>query len=423
MKRRSIDENIASIIGSESLASAIRSSTAPGLACSSVHLVGGKTVWDIFKRSLNAASRDIEKHPRGKLFRRLIEYGPHNPADPEALTGDGETTLSDPEGGLCVEFIFSHMVNRFKGELAELLALDPCIGLIQRLQRGGQLASDSQLYWGEMVQERRQTGRSGAECSARWGSFTKGADGLLVEQTPVQRGKLRDVLKMRGVIEVKSMTCPRKKVINQINRHIVRLGGGVKLGGREWSPEDIDLSLCNSIEKNNPGLIRIMVLPATWRLSREWHSANTDQGRKIVFPEHAQPPIRTRTEEMEPNLWKVTLAWSQEALDQAAYEMTFWYMSQVGSHVYTKRKMPQGWEYMIPEQAGYNAIKMMLYYMPLRHVSKRQERLATKLYNVYCFGYPLGVDSREMLWPEDFSDEDQKQKSAQLHITPHKQCT
>lgn len=56
---------------------------------------------------------------------------------------------------------------------------------------------------------------------------------------------------------------------------------------------------------------------------------------------------------------------------------------------------------MAPEEAGYNAIKMMLYYILLRRLSKRAERLATRLYNVYCFGYPLGVDSDEMLWPED----------------------
>jgi hypothetical protein len=48
----------------------------------------------------------------------------------------------------------------------------------------------------------------------------------------------------------------------------------------------------------------------------------------------------------------------------------------------------------------------MLYYVILRPISKRHERLAIRLYNVYCFGYPLGVDSREMLWPEDFPQED-----------------
>ena len=66
--------------------------------------------------------------------------------------------------------------------------------------------------------------------------------------------------------------------------------------------------------------------------------------------------------------------------------------------------MPKEWQEMTPDQAGRNAIKMMLYYMPLRPISERHVWLATKLYNIYSFGYPLGADSRQMLWPEDFPD-------------------
>jgi len=296
------------------------------------------------------------------------------------------------------------MVNRFKGELSELLALDPCITLIQRLQQDGRLPPDVHLYWGDMVQERRQAKTANGECNARWGSFTKGADGLLVEHIPNQQGNPQSVLKIHGAVEVKSMTLPKRKVLDQIDRHILRLEGGVKLGEREWSTDDIDLFPFKSKNANQPRLIRIMVLPSTWKLSREWHSIKTDKGREIVFSDSSEPPVQTQTEELEPDVWKITLAWSQEALNQAAYEMTFWYMSQVGKTVYTKKKLPKEWEYMAPEQAGYNAIKMMLYYIPLRRITQRQDRLATRLYNVYCFGYPLGVDSKEMLWPEDFPD-------------------
>ena len=77
-------------------------------------------------------------------------------------------------------------------------------------------------------------------------------------------------------------------------------------------------------------------------------------------------------------------------------------MSQVGKHVYSNKPLPKDWENMSSEEAGYNAIKMMLYYVQLRKMTEGQARLATKLYNVYSFGYPLGVDNKEMLWPEDF---------------------
>ena len=76
-------------------------------------------------------------------------------------------------------------------------------------------------------------------------------------------------------------------------------------------------------------------------------------------------------------------------------------LAKVGKAVFTGKKMPRGWKGFTPEEAGYNAIKMMLYYMPLRYLSARQERNATKLYNVYGFGYPLGVDNKKMMWPED----------------------
>lgn len=402
-------QKIASIIGNGPLASDIHRAVSSALISPFVCLVSGKTVWDVFEHSLNAAIRDIEQHPRGKLFRRLIEYGPHNPDDTETLISDNETILSDSECGLCVEFIYSHMVNRFKGELAELLALDPCIKLIQQLRRKEHLSSGIRLFWGETIQERRRIRVSSEEDGVRWGDFTKGADGLLVEQASSPKNKSRDVLKILGVVEVKSMTQSTRKVLEQINKHVTRLKGGVKLGEREWTSNNLLLAPFKTTKKAESGMFRVMVIPSTWKLSREWHSVKTDRGRTIVFLELSESPIQTQIVEIKPNFWKITLAWSEEVLNQAAYEMTFWYMSQVGRHIYTKKKLPKGWKYMTPEQAGYNAIKMMLYYISLRYISNRQERLATKLYNVYCFGYPLGADSKEMLWPEDFADGDQNE--------------
>ncbi len=393
--KQPLNDKIASIIGNQPLASAIHRSVTSALDCPFVHLFGGKSVWNVFKQSLDASIRDIGEHPRGKLFRRLIEYGPHHPDHPKALVSDGKTILSDPECGSCVEFIYSHMVNRFKGELAELLALEHCIALVRQLQQEGHLPSGIQLYWGEMVQERRRNRKTSKEYNMRWSSFTKGADGLLVEKIPTQSGKNLGLLKIHGIVEVKSMTCSKKKVLNQINSHILRLSGGVELKRKDYPP--------NNINFENSSLIRIMVMPSTWKLSRESHSVKNDRGRVIMIPEPSDPPAKAQVEELKSNLWKIRLAWSQEVLNQAAYEMTFWYMSQVGRHVYAEKNLPKGWEYMSSEEAGYNAIKMMLYYFPLRYISKRHERLATRLYNVYCFGYPLGADSKEMLWPEDLN--------------------
>ncbi len=92
-------DKIASVIHNQLLASAIHKSVASALNNPVIYLIDANSVWDIFKRSLDAAIRDIEEYPRGKLFRRLIEYGPHHPDDPESSTCDGESTLADPECG------------------------------------------------------------------------------------------------------------------------------------------------------------------------------------------------------------------------------------------------------------------------------------------------------------------------------------
>ncbi|MEM4066619.1 MAG: hypothetical protein QXV17_07150 [Candidatus Micrarchaeaceae archaeon] len=178
------------------------------LECPFVHLPDGKTVEEVFERSLNAAIRDIEGHPLGKIFQRLIKYGPSNPDKPKVLEGDNKTTLSDPECERCVEFIYSHMINRFKGELAELLALEPCVSLIRRLQHERHLSLNVHLYWGDMVQERRQNRKAIAEYNTGWNDFVKGADGLVVEQISRQDFNPQNLLRIHGIIEVKSMARP-----------------------------------------------------------------------------------------------------------------------------------------------------------------------------------------------------------------------
>lgn len=133
MKHSSI-QAIHSVIHNRRLAFDLYSSISGAAEFPGFSSDSGKTVWKVFLQSLHAAIRDIEEHPRGELFRRLIEFGPANPGEPEKLTGEAKTVLSDPECASCVEFIYSFMVNRFKGELAELLALQPCIELLKSLQ-------------------------------------------------------------------------------------------------------------------------------------------------------------------------------------------------------------------------------------------------------------------------------------------------
>jgi hypothetical protein len=192
------------------------------------------------------------------------------------------------------------------------------------------------------------------------------------------------------------MVLSRSRLVRQIENHVTRLAGGVKLGRHEW-PSD-------AIERNIG--VRIMVLPSNWKLSRKWHWEGTDSGRAMVFPDNLAPPPSAVVKEASRKLWAINLDWSQEAIEEVAYNMTFWYMGRVGDHVYSKTPLPNAWQEMTGQEGGHHAIKMMLYHMMLRPLSMRHDRIAAKLYNVYGFGYPLGVDSRKMLWPEDFTEPD-----------------
>lgn len=273
---------IARIVSNGPLAEAIYRSVGAGLSCKFAHIAIEGTVWDVFQHSLNAAIRDIKEHKRGKLFQRLLEYGVSRSEDSEVLISDDSTSLSDPECGSCVDFIYSHMITRFKGELAELLAIEPCLSLIQELKQKEHISSHAQLYWGGMIQEPCQT--LGMDLTPQWAGFRKGADGLLVEE-------LHDILKVHGVIEVKSMALATKRVLAQIDNHIARLRGGVELKGRRFPPDNIQWS---------EGL-RIIVLPSNWKVSRDKRKVKTKRGWKLVFPKNVDPPTKTQIQELGPS--------------------------------------------------------------------------------------------------------------------------
>lgn len=367
------------IVSNEQLADAVLSSVQTGLD-HSLHLAAS-TSTSVVQSALNAAIRDINEHQKGRLFQRFLEYGPFGAGDSVESAAENCRELDDTECGTCIEFIHSHMVNRFKGELAELLAIEPCVRLIGDLRTSHVLPEDVEVYFGDTIQERRRV-------RGEWGKYAKGADGLIVRFNEESGDP---ALELHGVVEVKSMYRSRRKLDAQIESHASRLRGGVRLSSEEW-PSDRIVDRIGT---------RISVLPANWRLGREFTFEETETGRRMVFPERSGPNVSALAEEVSPGRWTITLAWSQEALEEAAYEMTFWYMGQVGDHVFARSNLPRSWSDMTYEGAGRNSLKMMLYHTMLRPLSERHARLAAKLYNVYCFGYPIGIDSKEMLWPED----------------------
>src|SRR3972149_3104468 len=134
------------------------------------------------------------------------------------------------------------------------------------------------------------------------------------------------------------------------------------------------------------------------------------QNMKILHVEPGVPPsVAYSVKHVGPLEWRVTLRWSKEALDSAAYGMTFWFMEKVGEVLYSNG-VPKKWERMTPAKAGQNAAKMMLYYAILRCRTARENQRAIALYNSYSFGCALGMNfrnpkgQRAMLWPQDLDE-------------------
>ncbi|MFH1743215.1 MAG: hypothetical protein ABIH23_29770 [bacterium] len=345
----------------------------------------------IFREALATSIRAIETHNRGLLFQEFLLKGPYEEtgAIPPELIGK---RLPDAEVASVITFIYSHMVNCFKGVVTELLAANACMHLLKQLLRDKKLPANARLYVGDVVGLRRSRGEG----------ILKGADLYVLTKDPSSNAVPGIVV--AGVVEVKSYFQSARRLREQINQHIRRSKEGLRVDGKDYPGEHVHGGF-------GPGqkILRISVLPSDWRLPRAFRFETSSHG-SLLYVDPGMPYrnddeiLKTGDDE-----WRITLRWSKEALAQAAYEMTFWYMGKVGEVVYS-RERPKGWKGMSAGEAGRNAAKMMLYYAILRCHAPRENQRAIALYNTYGFGYALGMNyknaegRREMLWPQDLDE-------------------
>jgi len=204
-----------------------------------------------------------------------------------------------------------------------------------------------------------------------------------------------------GVVEVKSYACGISRLRSQLAKHAARINQCVVHGK--------GCSQGATLTKGKSGaFIKVAVVPDRWKLSREFSFIQKGGKNFLDTPAVNPPEKHAKIEETGPHEWRIVLRWSQEALADAAYEMTFWYMAKLGETICLKSHPSQ--LKMTPADAGRNAAKEMLYYAIHRNLDYRTEQRAIALYNSYGFGYSLGMnfrdtdDRREMLWPEDLEE-------------------
>ncbi len=351
----------------------------------------GTTPLAIFRDSVRQAIGRIQEDGRAKLLVRFLKDGPYEDAGkiPKQFR---DQRLSDDETAAVTGFIHSHMVNSFKGTLTELLAVGPVLRLLHEFQSDGRLPRDARLHVGDTVWS--SVGKTRV--------FAKGADmHVLVVPRSASHSSAPG---LAGVVEVKSYFKTAERLRRQLAQHVARARRGLRFGGADYFPPQ----LAPAVSDLPP--VRISVIPAAWPLPRGFRFETTKEGRKFL---HVDPPIPPAAADHVAGIgdrtWHVTLRWSKEALDAAAYGMTFWFMEKLGEALYTGAVPPE-WSEMTPAQAGQNAAKQMLYYAIMRARNRRDEQRAIAIYNSYGFGCALGMNfrnkdgRREMLWPEDLEE-------------------
>lgn len=355
----------------------------------------------LFREAIATAIGRITADRRWDLFQRFLKHGPKDVEDRLPKSGQ----LTEAETARVVAFVSGHMVNSFQGAITELLAAAPCTQILQTMQSEGRLPAEARLYVGDAVLPVRLRGKD----------IAKGADMHFLAIS------LDGHVAVLGVAEVKSYFCRDELLDQQLDQHIARARRGLRIGDRDFPSKAIRIG-----HGPRRDVVRIAVLPGTWLLPRELHWRQEGDVRvpEVAPGSPADPSdIITRLSDTE---WRVVLRWSREALAEAAYEMTFWFMSKIGEEIY-RDGVPQEWEPMTPAEAGYNAAKEKLYYAIRPYAVKAREHLenegpaltrrenlemqrAVALYNSYCFGYVLGMNfrdpqgKREMLWPEDLDE-------------------
>lgn len=368
----------------------LRTSLDAGLAAGVVFEVEGDAD-ALFRAAVRQAITAIESEDQDDLLPRFLSVGPYY-VNGEIPRGDADRYMTDDEVAAAIRFIHSSAINSFQGQLAKMLAVGPVVRLADTIISGR--TDPPQVFVGDTVL---------AHPPRRIKQWAKAADFHLLDVHEAPDGAMSSVM-VRGVVEVKSYPSTPDKLRTQLERHVARARRGLKiLGAKTWPTQVV-------VGDGAAGPAQIFVVPDTWKLPRRfWFETEGDSSFLHVEPP-APPAGDDRVERLGPREWLVTLRWSQEALAEAAYAMTFWYMGELGRLLYAEHGVPGEWSEMKPEEAGQNAVTMMLYYAILRARTVREESRAIALYNSYGFGYTLGASfvdrrgRREVLFYEDLHE-------------------
>jgi hypothetical protein len=293
-----------------------------------------------FDRLIGRVARELESNPRREIFLQFLR---------------DDRQLRDEEVADLVEYLYSSIVNNFKGELAELLSR-PVLRRFSARLGGGEVIAGWDVAEPQL---RFVAGRR---------SWRKGADALVVRN---EGGRLIIV----AVAEIKSYRASADRMQMQIAKHIARLQKGLRLRGRELAPEEYAFLVVS-------GKVASLAIRTAVGQRR---GPTISRGRDAV----------------------AELAFTKAELAYAAYAFAEWFLARLGPVVFDERNP---WPEDTLETAGRHATLEALYHLVLRlrrlcaRESTRRNRRALNrtlwLYNAMAFGYD-NASGEEMVWFDD----------------------
>jgi hypothetical protein len=369
VKYSTADKVIANIVGHARLAQELATSIRAGLAQNHISGDLNSMVIEHFLAARDAVTLDVDSHPTGTLLKSLLFE---------------ESEWTNAEVVKCLRFIYYHMVNKFKGNLAEFLAIRPCTQLVQDWKQAGLLPAEACYVWGNDIKEQKT---SDIDKRGRQ-AWHKGADGLFIMEeprtghSPSADGAVRSLV-ICGVVEVKSYRLSSQHVKKQMEKHLARFQGGLKIGDREWHPDHLYFGKRDAHHRT------FLRAPVT-------ASPSPEVFRLLAVPRRInEPPVPAR-QEVSQNTFLIVLPYTSDFFAAAAYRMTKWFLCFLGSRVFQGLANP--WPQFTPEEAGLNAAKEALYHIHKRDLPERAMRIASRLFNVYGFGYEGAKGHRDMIW-------------------------
>lgn len=334
---------------------------------------------------LGRVARKLAEHPRRRLLYQFVV---------------DQSCLADGELHQLFEFIYSYLVNAFKGEVAEVLSRAVVRRFIAELVASGELPASAEAIEGKDVSSRRRTGRGFDP------SWQKGADGLI--GVPSDRGWV-----FHGVIEIKSYRQGVARLSWQLAQHVERARLGTRIRGLE-----LDRDFSGFVLRRKQGRNEFSAL-----------STAAPRGDVLKLAIRPRPEMRQESEPMavSPFMWLAELPFSTRELHEAGYLLAVWYIARGAGDLFEGRVSDNGglegpsenpYPELPPEESGQECLRRGLYEASLRrsfavsflregetvsdrkHHSRSDEVFA-RLYNGICFGVEFMV-ADHLLTPEEY---------------------